>query len=274
MTCPKARAIADREAGELTANDAADLARHLETCRACARSRAALQEAIADLREPTRDSLSSQAFVDRVTAALPGAELSRAPERRRPYRGPLAVGFLAIAAAVVLAIRLPGRPSSGSRDSMAGFQPRGGAPKTPLLEASIRLLRDGRFRPPEPVLSPADAFGVVVTNQTDAPVYLLAFAVDAAGDVHWFYPDYRAGGAPPRSVPIPPNTRGRTLEEVVQPEGVPSGPFRLVTVLQSEPVGVDEVERRLRGRDAQTSVAALFRNATVRESTATWKGQP
>lgn len=269
MTCPQSKAVADYECGELSANDAANLDQHIASCVICARTRTELRQALADMKMPAPGSAPSDVFIDRVVEAAAAANDAAAPARPKRTR-PLIIGLSLAAAGILLAVGPSLRLDSRADRPSATFQARGGRPSHPL-NAAIRLLRGGRFQAVPSRLTPSDAFGVTVTNQTDAPVHLLAFAIDARGEVHWFYPDYRDGAAPPRAVPIPPGTREQTLEQVVQPEGVAPGALRLVTVLLSQPVAVDAVEQRLRGRTAEAPVAPLFAGATVQEWMSTWE---
>jgi len=93
----------------------------------------------------------------------------------------------------------------------------------------------------------------------------MAFGLDAAGAVHWFYPAYLKASADPEAVPIPAGTRHRTLSEVVEPVRVAPGPFRVVTLLFKNAPRVKQIEHRLKGYTAPHNVARLFPTAVMRQ---------
>jgi len=96
-------------------------------------------------------------------------------------------------------------------------------------------------------------------------VYLMAFALDAGGAVHWLYPAYLEEREDPAAVRLEPAARDKLLGEVTALAGVAPGPVRLVTVLASQARHVKEVERLLAGAAATGSVAARFAGDVVTE---------
>lgn len=229
----------------------------------------------------------------RILEARPGPERQAPPEPSSSWwrllgRGPrLAPLVLAAAAVVLVAVPLarrggPRRVGRGGDDTPPAsptWQARGGrAPgglarrsgaeilivrgSVLLGSAPAPIARDastpGALPPPD-TLRADDGLAVRVTNlEAGAPVYLLAFAVDAAGATHWLYPAYLDAATDPAAVVVEPGARQKLLGEVTALTDVAPGPVRLVTVLSFEARRVKDVERLLAGTRSDTAVAGLF----------------
>jgi hypothetical protein len=267
-TCPAEDAVLLDQLGELKVHDSRALAEHEATCPACRQRRAQVAALIADLgavAAATPDD--SAAFRARVLARLtPGAAV--VPLRRRladRWRSPL----LAAAAAALLVA--PAAVLLGGRMFETVTARGGAAPAAPAAE--LRLVRARRMVDPGgQTLGPGDALAVRAVNGGARPVYLMAFARDAAGEVHWFYPDYRDPGTDPPALAIDAHSPWRVLPDLVLPERPAAGPLRLVTALFSAPPTVKQIEQRLAGAPAGAALAPLLPPAVVREWTARWPG--
>jgi hypothetical protein len=97
-------------------------------------------------------------------------------------------------------------------------------------------------------LRPGDGIAVAARNgNSDLPVYLMVFAVDAEAEVHWIVPGWSDPAQNPRSVLLPPSSAlpasaGRT------PEGPAAGKLQLRSLLSRAPLDVHSVEALLRAR--------------------------
>jgi anti-sigma factor RsiW len=263
MTCPRTESIARLIAEDLPVAEARALERHLEGCPACSGHRAAALSLVGSIgsRPGVEDG---EAFVRETLARL-----DRPPTRSARWR------ILAAAAVVLVALPLGylGLRLGSAPDRPGTFTARGQRPVTgsarlrrqvgvePLLVRGLdrRLLEDGvRLRP-------ADALAFRYSNLSGRTLRLMAFAVDASGEVHWFYPAYLDAGTDPAAVPIEARARGKLLAEVVQPQGVVAGRLRVVTLVMelSRAMTVKQVERLLSGRDASASLSPLFPAAIV-----------
>lgn len=235
VTCPGVDELLRMLDGEVAERRAATLRLHVESCPACG----------GELRR-------GQRLLNRIAAPLEGTRPadvegvmrrlgSRPPPRPAPPRWAVATAALSALAACLLAfVLLPGRGEEG-------FQARGAVtaeewthqvgvnfyavePKPRRLERSTPVSRD------TPLL------GVYRNLDTTGPVYLLAFAVDAQGTVHWLYPAYTEATQDPASVLLPTRHEDTPLSETVVLDTPAQGPARLVTVLSREPLHVSDIE--------------------------------
>jgi anti-sigma factor RsiW len=241
-TCPSSDELLLLLDGEVTENRAAELRAHLAACSACARELRAQEALVAHLGAPVPGAPSPGA-VDAVMARIARRE---AAVPRRRWRIALPALALGAAAAVVAVVALrPGPPGSDALRA-PGFEARGGAAPGWERSVGVELWVAG---PPAHRLTEgarvtgATAYAASYRNLTGEAVHLLAFAVDAAGEVHWLYPAYLAPGSDPAAVVLPPSREPSPLPDAVALEGVPAGALRLLTVLSPRPVTVSQVER-------------------------------
>jgi hypothetical protein len=260
MSCPRAESISRLVAEDLPVAEARALEQHLEVCSACSGHRdAALALVGAIGRQPELED--GEAFVRDTLGRL---------DERPPKRSARSWKLLAAAAVILVALPLGylGFELGTDRDQPGTFTARGqrAAPGTARLRQQVGVEpmlvrgRDRRLLEEGQRLRPTDGLAFRYSNLTRRPLRLMAFAVDAAGEVHWFYPAYVDASTDPEAVPIEAQVRGRLLSEVVQPEGVAAGPFRVVTLVMepSRVMTVKQVERMLSGRGARAPLGSLF----------------
>jgi hypothetical protein len=72
--------------------------------------------------------------------------------------------------------------------------------------------------------------------------YLMVFAVDAAAQIHWYYPGYETAGTNPSSIAIEHDGRGRSLPDAIEHD-LPTGPLVFYAVFTHAPLHVLDVER-------------------------------
>ena len=283
MSCPPSDALARFADGELPVNEARALEAHLADCPTCRREHERLRAVLDGVGAPTLSTIDGDAFVRGVMRSLDE------PPAREPWWSALVRGPrwapLALAAAVLVVVAVPLVKRTASDDAAGGdrgdregagaprIQARG-ATSTSLARrasADILVVRGTAVFGAEPssareALRPGDGLAVRYTNLvTDQNVYLMAFALDAGGAVHWLYPAYLEEREDPAAVRLEPAARDKLLGEVTALTGVAPGPVRLVTVLASQARHVKEVERVLAGAAATESVAARFAGAVVTE---------
>jgi hypothetical protein len=294
MSCPPADTLLLDELGELPVNRREAVRAHVDGCRRCLAERTALQTMMEDLR-PSRTAASAADDGPLFNARVQAAARSVAQEPRAiPRRGRARMAFstAALAAAIVAAVWVVPRRGAHVRPKVldetsnettrpiAGtLAPRGGPSTGERLSAEILLVRDGRLLPlAGRAMRKSDALAVRVTNLSGSDMHVMAFAWDAAGDVHWLYPAYVDERTNPRSVPIAAGSKPRLLGDVVQPDAPHAGPLRLVTLFAVGPLTVKDVEARLAQTPARqrgtAEMTALFPGVIAREWSARWEGEP
>jgi len=290
MSCPPADTLLLDELGELPVNDREAVRAHVDGCRRCLAERTALRTMMADLRPPPAAASANDdgsLFSAKVLAAA--RSIPQEP-RAIPRRGQVRAAFVAaaLAAAIVAAVWLVPRrgadvrphSSAETERPIAGtFATRGGPGAGERLSAEILLVRDGRLLPlTGRAMRKSDALAVRVTNLSGSDMHVMAFAWDAAGEVHWLYPAYLDERTNPRSVPVAAGSKPGLLGDVVQPDAPHAGPLRLVTLLAVSPLTVKDVEARLAQTPARqrgtAQMAALFPGVIAREWSARWEGEP
>jgi hypothetical protein len=276
MSCPPADTLLLDELGELPVNRREAVRAHVDGCRRCLGERTSLRTMMADLR-PSSANDDGQLFTTRVLAAA--RSMPQAP-RAIPRRGRARAAFFAaaLAAASVAAVWLVTRHET-ERPIAGTLAARGGPSTGERLSAEILLVRDGRLLPlAGRAMRKSDALAVRVTNLSGSDMHVMAFAWDAAGDVHWLYPAYLDERTNPRSVPVAAGSKPRLLGDLVQPDAPHAGPLRLVTLFAVSPLTVKDVEARLAQTPARqrgtTEMAALFPGVIAREWSARWDGEP
>jgi hypothetical protein len=229
--------------GELTENLARELRDHVATCPACGPRLRTLQGLLEQLGEmgPEPTSADDAAFIDAVERRLP--ERARRPAAAGRRRRPLVAALSVVAAAAAIALwMIP-------RSDRSVLTPRGksATPWHDLVAVDLGAVDGGQASAPARPLGPgvrlAAGDGIAVRAQNRgqrSPVYLMVFAVDAAGAVHWIQPLWSDPAANPRSVSLLPGEP--PLLEVVAPEAPAPGPLRVVSLLSLAPLDVRTVE--------------------------------
>ncbi|HSY39018.1 MAG TPA: hypothetical protein VLA79_05800 [Polyangia bacterium] len=290
MSCPDRDTLLLDELGELPVNGRQALRAHVESCGRCLDERSELRRVMASLRpaEGVREASSDgAAFSARLLAAVSVTPQERRPPERRWYLGRTVVAGT-LAAAAMGAVWLLASPRADVRppaseeraQRIAGtFAARGAPAAGERLSAEILLVRGGHLQPlAGAAVRRSDALAVRVTNLSGAEAHVMAFAWDAAGEVHWLYPAYLDARTNPRSVPIAAGAQDRLLNDVVQPDAPHAGPLRLVTLMAPSPLTVKDVEARLAETPARqrrtADISSLFPRVIAREWSARWETAP
>jgi hypothetical protein len=242
--------------GELTENRGAELRAHAGGCAACARALQQAETLLVRLAAPVPGVPSPgsvAALMARLDQPLPAAR----PRRRVVLWS--GAGIAAAAAVALLLLRPPAREEAGD------FTPRGGpvawssAVGVELWAVEAPLRRVG----PGSLLAAGTPVVATASNGSAAPAYLLAFALDGRGEVHWLYPAFLDARTDPLAVRLEPGTPRRALPDGAVLEGLPPGPLRLVTIVSRTPLAVSAVERLAPGEREPAALAARFTEARV-----------
>lgn len=188
----------------------------------------------------------------RAASALPEADPSfvrevmakaDAPERKRATGYWLWPSLAAVAAAILVFVLIPG----GSKGPGSEFVARGGETGAEALmgyEFYVHGSRGAQGVRGEAgmQLEPGVSLSFDVINHSGRSLNLMLFGVDAAGDVHWFYPAYLDAAAPPSSVSLAGAQRKVAFREAVEPEDLAPGSFTLVGWFTNKSYDVAQVE--------------------------------
>jgi len=274
MPCPDRAELAawlDHEVGQRRAEA---IERHVAMCSVCTAQRSAIEQLIADLRAPVAAPPSPGAI--RAVLARLDAPAPRAASGVR-----LAGVGAAFAAAVVAVLVLRPARDGGITDGPAhgraesGFQARGGGPAEQLerrVGATLYALPPGGApRPATPLAADSavhhdTAFALGVRNLVrDRALWLLSFAIDADGEVHWLYPGYTAAGDDPAALPLAASDREIVMPDSVVLERPAAGSLRVVVVIAPAALRVSAIEA-LRGPElALAALQRRFPDAAISE---------
>ncbi len=141
--------------------------------------------------------------------------------------------------------------------------------------AEVLVVRDGKLLPVSgQTLSSTDAFAVRTVNRMRATRYLAAFAVDAAGAVHWIFPEYTDGSLDPVTLPLATNESEQLLPQLVAPDRPSAGAMRVFTLISRESTSVKQIEKVLQnagtGTSAGRALARVYPGSILREWSCTW----
>jgi hypothetical protein len=273
MNCPSEKLLIQAELGDVTLNEAGRIARHFDECAHCAQRRDELRQLVTDLARPCE--VEGEAFVARVMAKREETVPSNSTHVPRLARlaGMAAAAVILLGAGVVIRYRYRHGhedvwTARGRRHEVQSNQP----------ATEILAVRGGKLRTVDSQpLSPGDAFAVRFVNPGQSKYYLAAFALDAAGAVHWIYPEYADAATDPRSVLLPAAQQETLLPEVVEPDRPAPGPLQVVALLTRESVSVKQVERAVReipsGVPAAHALAQTFTRPLIREWRSSWNAR-
>lgn len=234
--------------GEVTPSETAIIEAHLRDSGA-ARGRLdqldEIRRTLARLPEDPDEPLAQAALWRAVDAA---------PARPRAVRSPwwrALLGFGAAACATLCAVLLlraftpPVVPVAHDSE----FQRKAAAAIPDDRWVHIEVLRvatDGTARPlPGGVVRAGDKLVFRYASGGPDPFgFLMVFAVDAAQDIHWYYPAYETAGSDPASVAIRGDGGAAALPDAIE-HPLPAGPLVFYGVFTRTPLRVVDVERRV-----------------------------
>lgn len=261
-SCPDPLELTRLLDGELTENRAAWLRAHAAGCARCAAALRAEQRLLEGLAAPV-PGLPSAGALAAVMGRLDAADEAVAPAAaaHRASRRP----WLAAAAAAAAVVLLGVTTTALRRDD--GFAARGaevdwarkiGVELWALEGQPRQLAPDDRLPPGVPLVAS-------YSNVDPGAAWLLAFALDEQGEVHWLYPGYLDAGGDPQAVRLEGAAVRRALPESVVLEGVPAGALRLVTVVTRTPRRVSDVEASLPAERTPEALRRRWPDARIDE---------
>jgi hypothetical protein len=237
MPCPTPDELARLLDGEVAERRAATLRQHADSCPACQAELRRGQRLLTRIAAPLADA--RPADVAGVMRRLGTRPVLSAPSARSRWKV-AAMALSALAASVCVLTLIP-------KPEQTGFQARGdGAAKGWAHQVGVdfHAMRPDarRLEKNTPVPRDTPLLGSYRNADTTGAVYLLAFAVDARGAVHWLYPGYTEAGQNPASLLLAPRRDETPLPETVVLDAPAPGPARLLTVLSREPLHVSDIE--------------------------------
>jgi hypothetical protein len=254
--------------GELSENRAERLRQHLRTCGVCAARSEELGRTLRELKAPLPD-VDPNAAIESVMRRLPTAVLDANAVSPRPRiaRWSL-VGGLSVALALSAIVVAPKLTRTATEDpgTFAGR----GAPVSPSMARAVgvslyRAQSEHSALANGAGVRQGDAYALKYRNLLGEPAYLLAFAVDAAGTVHWITPPYLDPKDNPASVALASSAAEAPASSAMQLDGPAPGPMRFVAILTKAPLHVLDVEK-LHGADLSTAaLRARWPAADIRD---------
>jgi hypothetical protein len=245
-------------AGTLRPAAVTDMFRRLWSCGACRirYERNLLHERVLPDGEARQQQRLWQSILasSRPEAPLGAASPTAREVVGRPFRPSALVGASALAGVLLLVavgahLKTVSEPvARGTTGEVAG------APTVHLF----RTVGDHRTEAVTRTIHADDGILVAYSNPGAELSYLMVFAVDAQGAVHWYYPAYEQPGQNPAAPAIRTRALGVELgEEIRHP--LPVGPLRMVALFLRRPLHVEEVEDVVSAawRSRGGSVAAL-----------------
>lgn len=260
--CPTEKELLAFADADLSPEQLQRVERHLELCRDCARQVVALSRLIEDIATPLAPAeLDVGEHVAAVMKRLDAPVATARPARALTWG---AVALTMVAAMALLFVR--GRGYDEEQGQLAA---RGG-PGEPVLSRNVGV----QLYTQTPELHALSAGSRVLTqtpltaglrNTGRAPVFVLLFAVDARGSVHWIAPEFTLPGSNPRAVLLSPQAGEQLLPTAAVFDDLAPGPLRLIALLSTEPSYVADVEALTAEQLSSHALTARFPRAEVRE---------
>jgi hypothetical protein len=189
--------------------------------------------------------------VDSTRSARPAPEV-----RRQAFRPSMLVAAGALAGVLLLVV-------GGARMRTVTAPVARGATGEEPAKPSVHFFRSVGEHQTEPVartIHADDGILIAYSNPGAELSYLMVFAVDVQGGVHWYYPAYEAPGQNPAAPAIRTRAQGVELGEEIR-HALPVGPLRIFALFLPRPLRAEQVEEMLSAawRQGGRSVVALER---------------
>jgi len=251
--------------GEITPSEREAIEAHLRESGAARGQLEELDEVRQALARPPDDPVAHPDAIAELWRAIDGAPgLARQAGTRRARRrlrvaawaGALATACAAVALLVRAHPAPPDRPPPSSTalgdgagefvaKSIPAAHPEDRWVRLEILrvgsDGAARLLPGG-----DAVVRAGEPLVMRYVSAGPAPFgYFMAFAVDAAHQIRWYYPAYEAAGTDPASLAIRSGARAVALPDAIEHD-LAAGPIVFYGVFTRAPLHVREVERRIR----------------------------
>lgn len=224
--------------GDLTTAEATALEAEAAASPGLAK-RIAAERALFDALAPPTPSDDSNAFVASVHRRVAAREAPGPRRRGRPIAG------VALAAAALLSAGLASRMMRGPTEPEPVARGTSSASESKWMGIAAYRLAGGDPTRLGDVMNADDELLIAYSNLGPAPArYLLVFAVDAAGSVHWYHPAWTDPDDNPVSIRIERGAGDVHLNEAVAHDLSP-GRMTLHGVFLDAPMSVREAERRI-----------------------------
>jgi hypothetical protein len=237
--------------GEITRSEAARIEGELADSAALRRQLAHLREIRTSLTE-LPDELAGVDLVASVRRAIADSPAS-VPARRAWWRGGLFAAMAVVAVTLVIARQLAPPREAPDEFRVKTADPAGAEDRWVRVDV-FRVDRDGAARPlgaTGGVLHSGDGLVFRYTDVSPEPFgYLMIFAIDAAHEIHWYYPGYEAAGSDPASLAIRSRGSDVALSDAIHHDLRP-GPLVIYALFTRQPLRVLDMELRLREQIAR-----------------------
>jgi hypothetical protein len=266
MPCPTEDDLVRLHDGALSVEETERLRAHVARCPRCREEDEALRTLIEDLRVPPPGQLDVAAHVQSVMGRL-GHSVS-VPARAAWAPRLWTYGSVVAAAACVLVAALHLHPTS--TPLVDTWQARGGETAATLgrdVGVQPYLVRNGLHPLTSGTTVEVDSpLTAGFRNLGHAPAFLLLFAIDVHGAVHWISPPFERADEDPASTLLDATVQERLLERTTVLEGVPTGPLRVVALLTTKPAHVSDVEQLEGSNLGARALMARLPGSEVRET--------
>jgi anti-sigma factor RsiW len=265
---PDADELARYLDGESSENRAAAIRAHVVGCARCRDELARQRRLITDLAAPIADANDDR--VAQLMRRLATAPARPAPSGRTWWLG----GGVALAACAALAVVVATR--APDTDAVIDARARGADHRDDRAATAIArhvgvaaYTSPARVRLHDGDRVAADTAYVISYRNLDraAPLYLLAFAVDAGGAVHWLYPGFVDPAADPPAIALPVADTDAWFADSVAFDDVAPGPLRIVTIVLASRPRLSAIEQLSPDQRSRAALQARWPDAVVRETT-------
>ncbi|HSR97409.1 MAG TPA: hypothetical protein VLM79_10185 [Kofleriaceae bacterium] len=237
--------------GEVTRSEAARIESELADSAVARRRLAQLREIRSSLTE-LPDELAGVDLVAGVRQAIAKTP-APAPARRVWLRGGLFAAMAVVALTLVIARQLATPREAADEFRVKSADPAAAEDRWVRIDV-FRVNRDGAARPlgaTGGALQSGDGLVFRYTDVSPEPFgYLMIFAIDAAHEIHWYYPGYEAAGSDPASLAIRSRGSDIALADAIHHDLRP-GPLVIYALFTRQPLRVLDIEQRLREQVAR-----------------------
>jgi len=247
--------------GALSVEETERARAHVASCSRCREEEATLRELIGAIHAPAAPDFDVRAHVRSVMAGL-DRPVAAPRERQRDWRiaGMSSIALGAVCLATYFGV---------ARHPREEWRVRGGSAASGI-ERDVGVAPFAAGRAPHTIVAGSTiGRGTPITaafRNVGRPAFLLLFAIDARGAVHWVSPAFERPEDDPASTALAPAATERLLPTTAVLEGVPAGPLRIVAVVTSSPAHVSDVESLAGGALGPSVLSGRFPDAMVRET--------
>lgn len=268
MRCVRMREVFEYLDCALSPERSAAITAHLERCSSCS-SQLEDVDNLALRLAPDHEEFDDPGFADDVMKLV---REDRTEELHKTNQGFFTTNRLWIAsAAVFLAVSVTllivwtdmFSQSSQQAISPPPIQARGGSTEEASRWLSIKIFRstDSGFERVEDSIDRNDSIAFAYVNPKQQELaFMMVFAIDAGGNVFWYYPAYDGGTGHAMSIPMERNENPVQLPEAIRHDLKP-GTLKIVALFSRDYLNAPTVERI--ARQELTTVGSLEKLETL-----------